>query len=75
MSITNSNCNYWLNRFYKERDRISISISAAEAADDQPKTKILEREYNRICDLIDTFLQYRRYNPCLTEGDKGYGPV
>lgn len=71
IQITTSNCNYHLSRLYRERDQISSNIDRLVGRD----TSKLEEEYDQICNLIDSFLQFRRSHDCLLEGDPGYGPV
>ena len=72
---TVSNCNYYLTEFYKKRDNISASIDRAIMRGDDNLSTKLESDYHDICDIIDTFVEFRRHNDCLLEGDPGYGPV
>lgn len=73
--ITKSNCNYHINRLSKERDMISRGIDRAISSNRFETVAKLEDEYNKICDMIDEFVKFRRFNDCLIEGDPGYGPV
>ena len=73
VKITTSNCNYWLTVLYQERDRISSIIDTIISTGGY--TEEFERHYEATCNMIDTFLEFRRNHPgCLLEGDPGYGP-
>ena len=72
---TVTNCNYYLTEFYKKRDSISTSIDKALLRGDDNLSTKLEEEYRNITDIIDIFVEFRRHNDCLLEGDPGYGPV
>lgn len=73
IEITESNCNYHLDRLYKERDQISAGIDRLVSMGRD--IRLLEKEYNEKCDLIDLFLEFRRSHDCLLKGDPGYGPM
>ena len=75
MNITESNCNYHLNRLQKENEQIGHRIDLMIAIGRFDYAEKLMKEYESNCDLISKFIVFRNNHDCLLEGDPGYGPI
>ena len=75
MNITESNCNYHLNRLQKENEQIGHRIDLMNAIGRFDSSEKLMKEYERNYDLISELIAFRNDHNCLLEGDPGYGPM
>jgi hypothetical protein len=75
MNISESNCNYYLNKLQKENEQIGHNIDLMIVTGRLDSAEELQKEYENNCDLISKLITFRNNHDCLLEGDPGYGPV
>ena len=72
--VTSNNVNYFLDKLYKERDKIGEEID--KCLWKGYSTESLENTYQEICDTIEYLCNFRRKcDYCALEGDPEYGLV